>query len=458
MSTAIKYVAPVAFTVLLAWVTVARPYDNGPPIRSDGVGYHVWVYGFLTGDLSLCTYRQLLDASDAIAVVDERRSVCGIKYPPGVALLQLPFVSPWVDPERTDGFPREVHAVVLGLGSCLLLLTATFSYLTLRRLDVGPILSQAIVGVFIFGTGLFHYATYDASFSHIYSACGIALMVWLLTAARKSGWNTWALGLFGLATFWLYTVRQTNGLLTLLVAVVALMDADRKIAVRIGLIWVCATASALLLQVAYNEYVTGTLTALSYGNESFGRVGSRFSDVWFSYERGLATYYPIMIVTLVLAPLCRDRLIGIAFVVAVNAYAFLYGSWHSWMLGQGMGHRGFVELAPLGIVVLGSAVRHLRPKWRPFVMGLSGICVYVTLQIMVGYWRGTYPFSGADAVLYWRHLLHPTGSQVTVTVCALVAVVTWTRLGTGRGRSREYGDVVRMDGSVEVRRPSGTRR
>ena len=174
-----------------------------------------------------------------------------------MALLQLPFVSPWVDPERTDGFPREVHAVVLGLGSCLLLLTATFSYMTLRRLDVGPILSQAIVGVFIFGTGLFHYATYDASFSHIYSACGIALMVWLVTAARESGWNRWALGLFGLATFWLYTVRQTNGLLTLLVAVVALRDADRKIAVRIGLIWVCATAAALLLQVAYNEYVTG---------------------------------------------------------------------------------------------------------------------------------------------------------------------------------------------------------
>ena len=158
MSTAIKYVAPVAFTVLLAWVTVARPYDNGPPIRSDGVGYHVWVYGFLTGDLSLCTYRQLLDhpMRSRSSMSDAQ---CAGSDPPGVALLQLPFVSPWVDPERTDGFPREVHAVVLGLGSCLLLLTATFSYLTLRRLDVGPILSQAIVGVFIFGTGLFHYAS-----------------------------------------------------------------------------------------------------------------------------------------------------------------------------------------------------------------------------------------------------------------------------------------------------------
>ena len=168
--------------------------------------------------------------------------------------------------------------------------------------------------------------------------------------------------------------------------------------------------------------------------------------MWFSYERGLATYYPIMIVTLVLSPLCRDRLIGIAFVVAVNAYAFLYGSWHSWMLGQGMGHRGFVELAPLGIMVLGSTVRDLRPKWRSFVMGLSGVSVGMTLQIMMGYWRGTYPASGADAVLYWRHLLHPTRSQVTVTVCALVAVVAWTWLGMGRGRSREYGDVpVRTD-------------
>jgi hypothetical protein len=432
---AIKFVAPIGLTLLLAWVIMARPYDNWPPIRSDGVGYHVWVNGFLSRDLSFCRYRQLLEVSKAIAVLDERRSVCGIKYPPGVALLQLPFVSPWADPRQADGFPREVHAMVLGLGSGLLLLTATFSYMTLRRLDVSPILAQAVVGVFVFGTGLFHYATYDASFSHIYSACGIALLLWLLTVAREIGWKTSSLGLFGLATFWLYTVRQTNGLLTLLIAGIAVVDGNRQSATRIGLIWICATASALLLQVAYNEYVTGTLTAFSYGSESFDRWGARFSDVWFSYERGLATYYPIMIVTVVLSPLCRDRLIGIAFVVALTAYAFLYGSWHSWMLGHGMGHRGFIEVAPLGMMVFGCAVKRLQTKWKRFVMGVSGACVYVTLQIMVGYWRGSYPSAGADGVLYWRHLLHPTGNQVAVAGWAVVAVVVWASLAAARGQS-----------------------
>jgi hypothetical protein len=430
---AAKYVAPVGLAALLAWVIVARPYDNWPPIRSDGVGYHVWVNGFLSRDLSFCTYRQLLDISNAIAVVDERRSVCGIKYPPGVALLQLPFVGAWADPKNSAGFPREVHAIVLGLGSGLLLLTATFSYMTLLRLGVDPILSQAVVGVFMFGTGLFHYATYDASFSHIYSACGIALLLWLLTVACESGWKTWMLCLFGIVTCWLYAVRQTNGLLTLLVAGVAIMHASRNIRIRIGLVWLCATGSALLLQVVYNQYVTGTFTAFSYGNESFGRWGAHFTDVWFSFERGLATYYPIMFVTALLAPLCRDRLIGVAFLAAVTAYAFLYGSWHSWMLGFGMGHRGFVEVAPFGMIVLGSAVTRLRAPWRRIVMALSGLCAYVTLQIMLGYWRGSYPPAGADGDVYWRHLLHPTGSQIAVTICALVAVVAWAWVAAERG-------------------------
>ena len=389
-------------------------------------------------------------------MVDERRGVCGIKYPPGVALLQLPFVSPWADPKLREGFSREAHAIVLALGSGLLLLIATLSYLTLRRLDVCPLQAQAVVGAFIFGTGLFHYATYDASFSHVYSAGGVALLLWLVTRARETGWRPWMLGLFGLSTFWLSTVRQTNVLLTLLIAGVAIIGTDHRSARRVALIAVGTTALALLLQVAYNQYVTGTLTLFSYGREGFASWGGRFGDVWFSYERGLSTYYPIMIAAMVLGLFSGERLLGLAFAIGVTGYAFLYGSWHSWMLGHGMGHRGFVELAPLAMVVFGSALQRLQPRWRLVAIGVTGLSVYVTLQVMVGYWRGSFPFTGANSDVYWRHLLRPSGSQLVVAFSALIATILWARLGTDGYRADEHQDARSLDGSGEMtQRPSG---
>ncbi|MFQ3237104.1 MAG: hypothetical protein ACI9C4_002682, partial [Paraglaciecola sp.] len=42
----IPTVMTAALIALLAWVTITQPYNNSPPIRSDGAGYHVWVYGF----------------------------------------------------------------------------------------------------------------------------------------------------------------------------------------------------------------------------------------------------------------------------------------------------------------------------------------------------------------------------------------------------------------------------
>ena len=48
---------------ILVPVTLFQPYRNGPPIRSDGAGYHLWTRVLLEGDLSFERYQQTVSVN-----------------------------------------------------------------------------------------------------------------------------------------------------------------------------------------------------------------------------------------------------------------------------------------------------------------------------------------------------------------------------------------------------------
>lgn len=164
---------------------------------------------------------------------------------------------------------------------------------------------------------------------------------------------------------------------------------------------------ALTIQLAYNHYVTGHWKLSSYGQEHFIKLGEHFVDVLISYERGLVTYYPIFAVVIVLSLVWVREKITFIFIALVLAFALLYGSWHSWPLGGGMGHRGFVELVPIAIVVLGMSLQKIPSKhyliWLMLTIVLA-ICVYITVAVMMGYWQGNFPFAGANQAKYFEML------------------------------------------------------
>jgi len=392
-------VAGTLFALLLCWVSVSRPYANTPDIRSDGVGYHIWVHGLAHGDLRFCDYRKLLDPVNAISSEDVDLQRCRVKYPPGVALLQLPFSLPWlaVDPVAT-GFSVGENRVVLWGGAAMLLAIAAMMYSVLRRRGVPVRLALAAVTLVTFGAGLFHYGTFDASFSHIYSAFGVALLLWLGLGHALSPGRLCALTLvFG----WLYLVRQTNGALTLAVAYMLFRGDPAGRQWRIWAGWGLGTAMALALQVAYNCYASGALGVNSYGSESFPRFAAHALDVLFSYERGVYTYYPLLLLVTWFA-LRTWRAPASQALLGVGAiFALLYGSWHSWYLGAGFGHRGFVELAPLAMVVLADGLAAAGTGMRRLWLALATLCCALTVIAMCAYWRGDLPISGATRGDYW---------------------------------------------------------
>jgi hypothetical protein len=88
----------------------------------------------------------------------------------------------------------------------------------------------------------------------------------------------------------------------------------------------------------------------------------------------------------------------------VATYVGLYGFWHSWMLGDGMGHRGFVDFAPLVALVLCLAWQRMH-GWAFAASVLAAVLsTGLTLQIMRGYWDTSYPTIGATRQDYWAQL------------------------------------------------------
>jgi hypothetical protein len=388
-----KWCSLLLLIAILIPVTRSPPYANRPPIRSDGVGYHIWIRAILERDLSFCKWTEI---SAMFSSSDPARGVCRNKYPPGLALLQFPVMAPLVDLHTETPLigPAE-HSASLILGALALALACGLMLASCYRLGTPPWAANFAVPALVFGTGLFHYGTYDSSFTHIYSALGFSLILWLWL---RSG-PPWA---FALTCFFLVAMRSTNLIPILFLLPVWHRSRDRQGAVAA----LAGVALAIALLVAYNYYATRQFSLSTYGQESFHFDRPMQGPVLFSYERGLFTYYPVLAVALAAGLWARrTRLAACWFLGLLAAFVILYGFWAQWFLGGGMGHRGFVELMPFAAVLFACALPGLAPRYRAAAMALAAVSVFLTLEIMHGYWAGTFPFQGATAQVYWEHIL-----------------------------------------------------
>ncbi|WP_429243473.1 hypothetical protein [Luteibacter sp. 621] len=394
----------VLFAALLATIVAIRPFNNTPDIRSDGVGYHAWAHAIAHGDVTFCKYGQMLRYVGAISEQSDDGLRCRNKYPPGVGLLQLAFSWPFLaaHPDET-GYSVGENRVVLWGGSVLLFVSCVLLCATVLRRGASATVSLVAVAAMVFGTGLFHYATYDASFSHIYSAFGLSVLLWLVYG--RPGISNGRIVAFALVAAWLYSVRQTNAAVSLAVVYVYLRETPGPLRWRVLYAWLSGTGFAAAVLLIYGKYVSGHSSLSSYGSEGFPSFGAHFLDVLVSYERGLISYYPAFGVAVILALFYIRKPVHHAFVGLVCIFALLYGSWHAWSLGAGFGHRGFVELAPFGVIVLADALRSMSAVARKGCFAILIICCMATTFAMSAYWRGELPFEGATAGQYWRSVV-----------------------------------------------------
>jgi hypothetical protein len=175
---------------------------------------------------------------------------------------------------------------------------------------------------------------------------------------------------------------------------------------RVVLPAAAGVALGLAVQLAYNRYATGTWALSSYGTEPFVLDRRRQAAVVASYERGLLTWYPVLAVgSVALLLTATGRRLAALVLLLAGPLVVLYGFWHSWFLGGGFGHRGFVEIVPVVLVAFAVGVHQLGRGARRIVGSAMVVAALVTVSLMAGYWRGSIRFIGTGEEAYWAHVV-----------------------------------------------------
>jgi hypothetical protein len=381
------------------------------PIRSDGLGYHAWTQAIAYGDFSFCHYSGL----DLVAAISARRgrNRCTNKFSPGLAILRLPVMFWLVKRGNTDLVVSAAEDTASQwLALVALAVTCGFILGTALGLGVRPLVANLVLLVAVFGTGMFHYATFDGSFTHVYSAALLAALLWLGVRAARAGRAPPIIAV-ALLAFFIALVRQPNVVVLVvllgawLIWRVRPLPAEKRVAaaVRVAAPVLAGIGAALLLQLAYNRWSSGHWMLSSYGQEELNPVLLHERSVLLSYDRGLFTWYPAVLGLLAVAVVVRrSRGWGLTALGAVAALTLVYGSWHSWPLGAGFGHRGFVEVVPLVALAGAYALDGLRARVAVPVFVALALCTFATVELMRGYWRATVPNAGTRSTQYWSNV------------------------------------------------------
>jgi len=401
----------------LKGATVTR----GDAIRSDGISYYLYLPAlFIDRDITLertaaRSFGGQIDEVYGVRRVPPRDDLLDV-HPVGEAVMLLPFfavghLAAWALGDEMDGFssPYQVTAELAGLTYALLGLFLLGSFL--RRwfaLDVVLIALAATT----FGTNLFHYATYDATYSHAFSFFLIALA--LVLGARLGDRPGLPPALAMGATLGLITLtRPTNLVIVSFLALVGVSSRDDA-RLRVAALWrgrrllvpgLAAFLVMLVPQLVYWHAITGKFFVYSYGDkhDHLDLLRPHLLQVFFGVRKGLFFWSPILVLALVGLVLLRRRApdLFLAAVVFLVLDAWVIASWGEWSYGDGFGERPFVEALPVFAIGLAAFLeRMMRARWRRVTFAVVGVLCALSVYTMVAYWRGNLPKDGTTVRIY----------------------------------------------------------
>ncbi|HEX9366550.1 MAG TPA: hypothetical protein VF921_07980 [Vicinamibacterales bacterium] len=386
-----------AVACLTGYVYAYTAGRAGTPIRSDAYSYYVYLPAwFLYHDPSL------------EAVADD---CCGGEFPAWTAIIRWPVSHHWVDAHpigeailiapffgiahaltrwsnlSPDGFtPYYQHAA--GLAGLFYVVTGLWFLRRLLSRHFSARVTDASLLALLFGTSLFHYATFDSAWSHAFS--------FALCAALLDRLDAWQPGrtrddiVIGVLTGLLILVRHTNLLVPL--CFVAAVRSRRLAITTIGI-----AGLVVLPQLWLYHRATGHWLVSSYGQLGFTFAAPHLWGVLGSPTKGVFFWAPLLLVAVagfawLPASLRRWRVPAVVMLV-VDTY--IISSWWDWQFGASYGHRGFVDVYPVLALGLASAFDRAAgvPRHRlVLTVAVVTLCALSVFQ-MLQYWHGVLPMS-----------------------------------------------------------------
>jgi hypothetical protein len=408
------FVAIVAAIGLITYITIyAIPILDGPPIRSDGFSYYVYLPSWLihqdptldsvAADCCGGTY----SGFTLIVRWPETGRWLNI-HPIGVAVLMLPFFVPahlltlWSN-LTPDGFSLYYqHAAGLAGLTYMLIGLAILRRMLLEHFRAGVTLATLIT--ITFGTNLFHYGTADATFSHAFAFFSICALV----ALTERWWQMPTIGCgigLGAIAGLVVLIRHTNAIFLLIVPLYGVASAHdagslprrlwqhrRPLAAMAVTFAIVVFPQLLIYKRATMRWLVSPYAGLGLG---FNFASPHLAQVLFSTQKGLFFWSPALLLAVagMASPRgsARQRRIGAAVGLGIETY--LIASFSDWQFAGSYGHRAFTD--SLGILALFLASffewTDERPRVVPVVAAATTLAVVLSIVQMIQYWLRIIP-------------------------------------------------------------------
>lgn len=388
----------------------------GPPIRSDGFSYYVYLPSwFIFHDPSLaatardCCGGEFPEFTAIVRWPGTRRWVNA--HPIGVAVMQAPLfavahaLTRWTN-LSADGFTLYYqHAA--GLSGTLWIIAGLWVLRGLLRRHFSDRVTAATLLALLFGTNLYHYATFDSSYSHPYS---FFLFAAFLDLTER--WHTRAdmkrSVLLGVVAGLIVLVRHTNVLFLVMFPLYGvsgwntLRTRVSMLRAHLPLVSTAAAMFALVVapQLAIYHAATGRLVVSSYGDLGFNWGSPQILGVLFSVRKGLFFWSPLLVAASAgLVLLARSSSQARAFVLPGVLFlvldTYVIASWWDWQFGGSYGHRGFVDALPIFALGLAAFFQWADQTSTRRALTTALVLAAVSLSVfqMLQYWNGVLPFS-----------------------------------------------------------------
>jgi len=386
------------------WLTIPLPRSDNQLVGSDGTYYYVYLPSFwLDHDFDFTDeYRYFLpkaDFSDSVLPPN--------KFTIGAPLLWTPFfilghLIVWllnffrgVDLPM-DGYGYIYQAFTLS-GSILyggLALWFTYEFVKQSTKQSAALLATILT---VFGGNLVYYMIAEPSMSHTVSAACSSLF-FLVWSRRRERLDLKTAGLYGLIAGLMALVRPQDGLFLMLPFLAQLPDVWRSVkeSNKMWMVWlrngfaaamIAFSVFSLQLFVWNNMY--GGLFRSGYSHEAFYWFTPKLGAVLFSAYRGLFTWHPVYLLSVIGLVLLyrRDKILSVVGLSGFVIQWYVVGSWHSWYQGDAFGGRMFIVCLPLFALGLAYLIERLEERFTTFawIYGLSALLLLANFLLFVEY-------------------------------------------------------------------------
>ena len=396
-------------------------YNGDGPIRSDGVGYYVYLPAVLlhhevsmerTADRSFDGDPTNIPGVHRPSSHDRPLDQFGI----GEAVMIAPFFGvghllALIARAPRDGFSWPYQAAAAAAGLVYVLIGLVVLASVLRRWFGRETVLLTLLAT-TFGTSLFHYATYDSVFSHAFSFALVAVVLWLTMELSDRPRALTAAGLAASVGL-LALVRPTN--LDVLVfcslyGVRHLRDLGGRLdslARHPGLVALGGGVFLLVAtpQIAYWHAITGQLVANGYVGEHLDLLRPHLVEVLFSVRKGLFFWTPLLLLAVAGVPFLRRFAPGlfVPTIAYLAVHTWIVASWSTWWYGGSFGMRPFVEALPIlamPLAALLAAATSVRAR-RLVLIGVTATTL-LAVHAMIAYWTKAVPLDETTFRSYLR--------------------------------------------------------